>query len=60
MGEVIAQFVACLPDTAAALKVSGAGDGRLQLDVPESELAEVLKLIAFGRDCALRVTVERQ
>ena len=57
MGEVIATFSAALPDNAGALKVSGQGDGRVQLDVPESELAEVLKLIAFGRSKLLKVQV---
>lgn len=58
--ERIAQFTACLPNAAAALKVSGDGDGRLQLDIPESDLAEALKLIAFGRDKALIVTIETE
>jgi hypothetical protein len=47
--DPIASFVAVLPDVAAALRISGGGDGRLQLDVPMSELPEVLKLMAFGR-----------
>ena len=58
MAQTIAQFVAVLPDVAAALRVNGHGDGRLQLDLPQSELAEALKLIAFGRGIALRVTIE--
>lgn len=57
MGELIAEFVAVLPDIASAVKISGHGDGRLQLDIPESELPAVLRLIAFGRDRALRVSI---
>lgn len=57
MAALIASFVAVLPDIASAVKISGQGDGRLQLDIPESELPEVLKLIAFGRDKALKVSI---
>lgn len=56
MDEVIAEFVGSIPDLQSALTISGHGEGRLKLDIPESELAEVLKLIAFGRGQALRVT----
>lgn len=54
----IAVFIACLPDAAGAVKISGQGDGRVQFDVPESELPELLKLVAFGKDRALKITVE--
>lgn len=57
MGEPIAEFVAVIPDIASAVKISGQGDGRLQLDVPESELPAVLKLVAFGRGKALKVSI---
>jgi hypothetical protein len=60
VAEIIATFCAVLPSSASALKVSGEGDGRLQLDVPESDLPALLRLIAFGRDKALRVTVEAE
>lgn len=60
MGSLIAEFTAVLPDVAAALKVSGQGDGRLQLDIPESELAEALKLIAFGRYKSLKVSISAE
>ena len=57
MSEVIAEFVAVLPDIAGAVKISGQGDGRVQFDVPESELPAVLRLVAFGKGVALKVTV---
>jgi hypothetical protein len=57
VGEVIAEFVAYIPGIAGAFKVSGEGAGRLTLDIPESELPAVLRLMAFGRDQALKVTV---
>jgi hypothetical protein len=59
MGK-IAVFNAVLPDVASALKVSGQGDGRVQFDVPESDLPEILKLIAFGREKLLKVTVDAE
>ena len=58
MAETIAKFVAIIPGIQSAFKIGGEGDGRLTLDVPESELPEVMKLIAFGRDKALTITIE--
>jgi|WetSurMetagenome_2_1015567.scaffolds.fasta_scaffold1692056_2 hypothetical protein len=58
--EPIASFVAVIPDISTAFKISGQGDGRLTLDVPESELPEVLKLMAFGREKCLRVDVSAE
>jgi hypothetical protein len=60
MGEVIAAFAAILADTTTALKVSGAGAVRLSLDVDESELPEMVKLIAYGKERLLKVTVETE
>jgi hypothetical protein len=55
--EVLAEFVATIPPIQSAFNVSGEGSARLKLDLPESEIAEALKLIAFGRDRALRIVV---
>jgi hypothetical protein len=55
--EVIAQFVASVPQIQSAFAVGGDGSARLKLDVPASEIAEVVKMMAFGRDKALRITV---
>lgn len=60
MATPIAQFVGVIPNIASAFKVSGEGDGRLTIDVPESELPEIMKLIAFGRDKALTITIEAE
>ena len=57
MSEVIASFVAVIPSIQGAFKVSGEGDGRLVLECPESELPEIIKLMAFGREKPLRITV---
>lgn len=56
-GEVIAEFTVTIPPIQSAVSLSGEGDGRVKLDVPSSDLAEVLKLVAFGRERALRVVV---
>jgi len=60
MGEVIAEFMAVIPDLQSAFTISGQGDGRLKLDIPESELPAVLRLIAFGRERALKVTIHAE
>lgn len=42
------KFVASLPPVQSAIKVSGNGDGaRITLEIPESELAEAIKLMLF-------------
>lgn len=51
--DPIAEFVASIPPIQSAVSLGGDGSGRIKLDVPESDMAEVLKLIAFGRDRAL-------
>jgi hypothetical protein len=55
--KVIAEFAASIPQIQSAIKFGGDGSARVQLDVFESELAEVVKLAAFGRDVELRVVV---
>ncbi len=57
MGQ-IAQFEAVIAASASALKVSDEGAGRLTLDMDETQLPEVLRAIAFGRDKLLTVTIE--
>ena len=53
-----AVFLASFPAIQSAIKVHGHTDGmRIQLDVPESELGEAVKLLAW-RECLLRVTIE--
>lgn len=50
-------FVASIPDIKTAIGISGKGDGRLILDIPQTELAEVVKLTLLSNK-ALKVTVE--
>lgn len=51
-------FLASFPAIQSAVKVSGNGEGlRLTLDVPESEMANAIGLLAM-RDKVLKVTVE--
>lgn len=51
------KFSASLPEIQSAISVGGDG-ARIKLDVPEQDLAEVLKLAAFGRGKVLKMTVE--
>ena len=48
-------FLACLPDVLSQMKI-GKDGMRIQLEVPETELAEALKLVLW-RDKRLRITV---
>jgi hypothetical protein len=51
-------FFCSLPDIQSAISISGTGNGaRLKLDVPETEIAEVIKLTLL-RGKALKVTIE--
>jgi hypothetical protein len=56
MGEK-ATFEATLPPILSAVKVSGDGGLRIQLDVPQTDEADALKLLLW-RERVLRVTVE--
>ena len=49
-------FNASLPDIQSALSVGGTG-ARLKLDVPETDLAEIIKMVMV-KGKLLRVTVE--
>lgn len=52
-----ATFLSSFPSIQTALKIHGDGCGmRIQLDIPESEMAEAVKLLAW-RQCVLMVTV---
>lgn len=45
-GEKVCSFFASLPDIQSAINFSGAGNGaRIKLDVSETEIAEVIKLV---------------
>lgn len=50
-------FLASFPPIQSAIKITGDGNGgRIQLDVPESEMAALVRLLLM-RECVLRVTV---
>ena len=58
MTDDSAKFLAAFPAIQSAIKVYGDEQGmRVQLDIPESEMAEAVKLLAW-RGVVLRVTVE--
>ena len=51
-------FLASLPDIGSAFRVSGHRNGaRITLEIPESEMAGALQLLAW-RECVLKITVE--
>ena len=51
-------FRAAFPSIQSAIKVYGDKQGmRIQLDIPESEMANALQLLVW-RECVLKVTVE--
>ncbi|HHW13487.1 MAG TPA: hypothetical protein GXX28_00965 [Firmicutes bacterium] len=58
MSQLVCKFRASLPAIQSAVSVSGNGDGaRVKLDIPESDLAEAMKLMLL-RGVAFTVTVE--
>ena len=53
-----ASFLAAFPAIQSAIKVYGDKQGmRIQLDIPESEMGEALKVLMW-RERVLRITVE--
>ncbi len=51
-------FLASMPPIQSAIRVTGDGSGmRLQIDIPETEMAEAVKLLLY-RQIPFRVTVE--
>lgn len=52
-----ATFLASFPTIQSAIKIDGGGNGmRVQLDIPESEMGEAMKLVLW-REKVLVVTV---
>ena len=56
MDKQEAKFSASLPSIVTAIRIHGDSGVRIQLDIPDSEMAEVLKLVLW-RDGLLEVTV---
>jgi hypothetical protein len=52
------KFQAIIAATSSAFKVGDEGASRLSLDIPVSDMAEALRLIAFGRKKVLSVTID--
>ncbi len=52
-----ATFLATLPPLLSAIRVSGDGGMRVMFDIPESDMAEALKLLLW-KGTVLRLTVE--
>ena len=59
MGEPkkISEFRASIPPIQSATSIGGDGSCRLKLDVPASDLAEVMKLAGFGMGKVLTMSV---
>ena len=58
MSDPIA-FEASLPAIQTAIKIAGDGGARVQLDIPETELPAIARLL-LARGRVLRVTIEVQ
>jgi len=53
-------FLASFPPIQSAIKITGNGDGmRIQLDIPETEMANSIELLAL-RGRVVLVTIEKQ
>mgnify|MGYP001616955387 CR=1 FL=1 len=57
MGAKIS-FLATFPMIQTAIKVDGSGGMRIQLDIPETQMANAVRLLAL-RQCIIQVTVEK-
>jgi len=55
MGNI--SFLASLPPIQSAIKLDGQGGARIQLEVPEENIVEVMKL-AMLKGIVFRVTVD--
>ncbi len=52
------KFVGSIAQSSSAVKIGNEGAFRVMLDVPVSEIAEMMKLVAYGRERELGVTIE--
>ena len=51
------EFIASLPDILTAITISGEGATRVKFDIPESEIANAVKLVLL-KGQAFRVRIE--
>ncbi len=54
------QFLGSIPPIQSAISIGGDQSGRIKLDIPSTEFAEVMKLAAYGSGKLLKITVEVQ
>lgn len=54
------KFIAVLTKTSAVTIGGEDGESRIKLEAPASELAEIVKLAAYGRGIALEVKIRPQ
>ncbi len=55
------EFMASLPDVATAIAISGDGSTRVKFDLPESEIANAVKLVLLkGKAFKVRISTEEQ
>lgn len=52
------EFSGSIAQSSSAVKIGNEGAFRVMLDVPVSEMAEMMKLIAYGRERELKVSIE--
>lgn len=53
--------MASLPDVLTAIAISGDGSTRVKLDIPESDIANAVKLVLLkGKAFKVRITIEEQ
>lgn len=52
------KFQCIIAATSSAFKVGDEGASRLSLDIPMSDMAEAMKVVAFGRKKVLNVTID--
>ena len=54
---MVMEFIASLADVQSAISIGGDGSTRVKLDIPESELANAVKLVML-KGKAFRVKIE--
>ncbi len=57
--DAVVTFLASFPNIQTAIRVAGDGGARILLDIPESEMPAIVRLMLM-RGIVLRVSVERQ
>jgi len=58
---MIIEFLASLPDIQSAIQIGGDGSTRVRLDIPETELAQAVKLgLLKGQAFKVKIEVVKQ